>query len=532
MKDLEKYRDYWSQQSLSTTPIDRPATEAAIRNLFRCANEPEPEYFLWFDSPREGAGAAHILFVEKDPERFAEYWNQLIRRKRIEWERVRQLILDQTGARDWKMLLTPQGDGPAETSYVRALRLASGTPWLFFGPRYHLFLDASQKKSNSTNTGRKRVQEASDKIRQQQQQTDPLRMLQEDVDEVTWKCFYSSVYFRPPYQLQAQAEGPGQWGYSEFDLLRTSFGQLARLDFMAKETGEAIPAGYLALIEVGRQVNLWWAAGKVAVICDRPSELHRNNDGRLHNAEGPAMVYRNGWKVHAVNGEWIVPSAPAPPRRREIKPRLLERYQAGDRIGVWNDLRALDELVRTKEYEADALAVARATMERARHNVLTIIERLKQLNFEFAHQPHTKTTGYQKVEKKLGPLPMSLKAWWEIVGAVNLMGSHDLLCGSVGLSDPLWIYPPEATLEDNEESECILAPDRYHKHGYSGGAPYAIGMPSPTADALVLYEPNEVQFVDYLRLCFRYGGFPGLQDDETRIPAREMAILTEGLLEI
>jgi hypothetical protein len=46
-------------------------------------------------------------------------------------------------------------------------------------------------------------------------------------------------------------------------------------------------------------------------------------------------------------------------------------------------------------------------------------------------------------------------------------------------------------------------------------APYAIAVPSPTADALV-----------------SYGGFPGLRDDESLLPTKEIAFLTEGLLEI
>jgi len=514
---LSQYRDDWTQLSLSTAPIRRPATQAAIRNLFRAAGAAEPEYFLWFDSPRDAAGAAHILFVERDPERFGEYWNQLLRKKRIEWQRVRQLILDQTGVRDWQMLLQPPGDGPVEISYIRALRLAAGRPWLPFGPRYHSFREARGK----------RAQGARDRLRKEQETTDPLRMLQEDVDEVTWKCFYASAHFRPPYQLQAELEGPGQWGRPEFDLLGTSFGQLARLDFLASEQGEAIHPGYLALVDVARQVNLWWFSGKVAVICDRPSEIHRDEEARLHNANGPAMVYRDGWEVHAKNGNWIEPPRtvkPSPAPSGIDPARLLERYNAGDRIGVWNDLRSID----ITNCEAEALAVANATMERARQNVVTLIERLKQLNYEFAYEPHTSARNWRKVETKLGRLPLSLRAWWEIGGAVNLMGHHPELTPPGILSDPLCILPPEVTLEDDEESECILAPDRYHKHGYSGGAPYAIGLPSPTADALVLYEPNELYFVDYLRLCFRRGGFPGLEDNEPR----DLAFLTEGLLDI
>jgi hypothetical protein len=192
-------------------------------------------------------------------------------------------------------------------------------------------------------------------------------------------------------------------------------------------------------------------------------------------------------------------------------------------------------------------------MDRAAHNVRLLIERLKRLGYEFDHDSSQRPSAesrkeWRRVEQRLGVLPLSLRAWWDVVGSVNLTGDHDLLSASAGppnselgtlLTDPLVVYGPEASLSDFELSEgweadrqCILAPDRYHKHGFSGGSEYAIAVPCRAADALVLNEPNRIHLVEYLRLCFQYGGFPGFQDDESKIPRREMALLTDGLLEI
>jgi hypothetical protein len=230
------------------------------------------------------------------------------------------------------------------------------------------------------------------------------------------------------------------------------------------------------------------------------------------------------------------------------------RYVAGDRVGVWNELKTLGERVRSSEHAADALAVAYATMERAAHNVRFLIETLNRLQYEFAGDAHTPPSAqsrkdWRKVESKIGALPLSLRAWWDVVGAVDLTGDHDLLSFCAGLespalgsllTDPLVVYGPEVTLSEHEQSmreegnlpESVLAPDRYHKHDISGGLPYAIALPSQAADDLLLHEANQLHFVDYLRLCFRYGGFPGFHDDVSKIPAREMALLTQGLLEI
>jgi hypothetical protein len=45
-----------------------------------------------------------------------------------------------------------------------------------------------------------------------------------------------------------------------------------------------------------------WYAPEVAAISDRPSEMHRDEQGRLHSTNGAALKYRDGWAIHAVHG--------------------------------------------------------------------------------------------------------------------------------------------------------------------------------------------------------------------------------------
>jgi hypothetical protein len=65
--------------------------------------------------------------------------------------------------------------------------------------------------------------------------------------------------------------------------------------------------------------------------------------------------------------------------------------------------------------------------------------------------------------------------------------------------------------------ELDLAPDYLHKANISGGAPYAITAPNDAADAILENEEHALPFVEYLRLCFEWGGFPRLQ----RVPLSE-----------
>ena len=64
-------------------------------------------------------------------------------------------------------------------------------------------------------------------------------------------------------------------------------------------------------------------------------------------------------------------------------------------------------------------------------------------------------------------------------------------------------------MDEDERDAIWIAPDDLHKAGTSGGDPYAIAVPDLRADGELLDERHALMFVEYLRLCFRFGGFPG-----------------------
>jgi hypothetical protein len=41
--------------------------------------------------------------------------------------------------------------------------------------------------------------------------------------------------------------------------------------------------------------------------------------------------------------------------------------------------------------------------------------------------------------------------------------------------------------------------------------PYGFSVPNAEVDAVLEHEEHALPFVDYLRLCFRWGGFPRLE---------------------
>ena len=366
----------------------------------------------------------------------------------------------------------------------------------------------------------------------------------------------------------------------------------------------AAPPFLSATFDVARSAGLWWPFERVVIFSERPAELHFNDQQLLHNADGPAIVYRDGVRVYAWNGKavperWImepdvVPpkeykgfdptfrkhvesrggkqkASSTPPKARRAKPTsilqvqlptshaarlaqlreyaggtlpLFDRYVAGDHETVWKQLVALGQSVREDSNAADALAVAYETMHRVEQNVRTLVDRLTGMGYRFSAKPapHVPpTTGAQKqvadFEKQFGAIPLSVRAFYEVVGEVNLIGTDPAIDppGNTVPTDPLVVYGLDERLVeydqedgDGEPNAITIAPDDLHKADTSGGDPYEVAIPDLRADGELLNERHRLFFVDYLRLCFKFGGFPGYEAMGI-IPA-ELGRLSAGLV--
>jgi hypothetical protein len=317
----------------------------------------------------------------------------------------------------------------------------------------------------------------------------------------------------------------------------------------------------------------------------------------------------------------------------------LERYRQGECEQVWAELLALGGRVREPQFYAEAVSVAQETISRARANIESLVPRLTTLGYRFAHPNRVFVptdaefrSRVAEIERRAGPLPLSLRAWCDVVGEVNFMGSHPRLStyfqsrggeevaqnylalfakhGGAAVapgtalpqaaalsqrllkevvermqtgqprspdleagvrasreilqtlqrpaavsgpdveSDPLVVEPYFGDLEDaldqGEDNEdagdagdagvedegpfaAWIAPDATQKTHQSGGSPYCLYFPDPAVDAALEGEEDYGTFVEYLRTCFRWGGFPGLRAS-AKPPREELAYLTEGLL--
>jgi hypothetical protein len=255
----------------------------------------------------------------------------------------------------------------------------------------------------------------------------------------------------------------------------------------------------------------------------------------------------------------------------------LDRYLAGEYEQVWGELTQLGEQIGSGALHADAHAVARETMRRARHNVELLIPRLQQAGYVFgfgalglegtlpsfaqayrAFAPPPADIGSQldALEQRAGGLPLSLVAWYEAIGEVNLVGRPPASWAVLPYAlDPVQVHPLALVVEFYEEwlkeqassfalpaeekdadevayfsqGRLELMLDVDTKLGYSGLGGYEVLVPSVAADAPLLGHPQRLSFVRYVRLSCRWGGFPGLAFERTR-PEEVVQDLTRGLL--
>jgi len=251
-------------------------------------------------------------------------------------------------------------------------------------------------------------------------------------------------------------------------------------------------------------------------------------------------------------------------KREDEMPDLYNRYQKGFHQEVYDEFLAMQAQINDPLLYKEALEVTREMMRRVRSNVELLIPRLHTMRYLFRKgglwdnfspegkarldidypifQPPTSEILERVValEHLVGPLPLSLKCWFEEVGTVNLIGLFPGNKQAYGpVLDPLCVETVEMVLNVvrifmevggwEEDSLLLLAPDGYHKYGYSGAGSYTIAVPCKAIDAPFLNEPHHTTFVNYLRICLKWGGFPGLEVDN-RLTPDELDFLTKDLL--
>ena len=88
---------------------------------------------------------------------------------------------------------------------------------------------------------------------------------------------------------------------------RAAYGQhdanwLAFYSFFREQCDPALADKLRGMDEVARSCGWWWPFTNAVILTERPTEVHRDDRGGLHNRDGAALLYPDGWGIYAING--------------------------------------------------------------------------------------------------------------------------------------------------------------------------------------------------------------------------------------
>lgn len=555
----------WHDQFLRTDPVDHEAAEAAVRDAYRFAGMAEPERFMWCASPLEAVWAMLVLVGKTDSYNHAVYEDvERSKSGKGKLAEARTSVAERLGI----------GEGEVEGYFGRPFYVAEGSN------------PVTKKLMENFDAWMARAEAGDDFLAAHQRGPfKPLHDLEQTLHYEGYKGLSSkgSVFNEALAAAggkhlailggrSAQHRLYGNFAYSEV-AQDEALAQMGKLE--PTELQRAIWAAYEAS-------GMWWPCHDGVVFAERPVAVEQDGD-RI------GMRWADGFTVGEISGQQSAVETPTAPvsviaskasRDAPILGRALssdheqrvaalrstaplpffDRYLAGEHGQVWEELLVLGNGVRSDAHAADALAVAYETMHRVGQNVRLISDRLKGMEYNFVqpgsggslfgfgkaktHEPHVPPPAdvaarITELEAIVGgPLPLSLRAFFEVVGEVDLNGDHPILAPKDGqfTPDPLMVCGVGNAIamvesDDRDEDDPLLfefAPDALHKANISGGSPYSIALPQAAGDALVEDEPHGVTFVEYLRIAIQWGGFPGWENESEHPP--ELARLREGLI--
>lgn len=226
---------------------------------------------------------------------------------------------------------------------------------------------------------------------------------------------------------------------------------------------------------------------------------------------------------------------------------LYERYLNGETEQVCNDIVVLGETAFSHVYRDEVDKVLTELFTRVAYNLNIIYAELQRIGYlfktEFQHNferplhaplPNTDDllTTLNEAVIPFGYVPLSLQYFYKIVGGVNFVWDYETSDEFMwDMADPIQVasldatvetvtnkYWPQEMEEKIDEGDALyleLAADDLHKDNVSGGPAYSLEITKdPSVDGLFLNDPHATTFINYLRICFEYCGFPSINRPE------------------
>jgi hypothetical protein len=265
----------WTDIGLCTTPADRPAAEAAIRQMYEKAGREHPQKIVWCGSPFSQGLTRHLVqeLAAKAPgdsvrdSVWASVWDSV---RDSVWASVRDSVWDSV----WDSVGASVGASVRDSvraSVGASVRASVGASvWASVGASVGASVRDSVWDSVWDSVGASVWDSVRDSV-----WASVWDSVRDSVwasvgdscygqHDANWLAFYA--FFREVCGLEEQTE------------------KLAGLTALAQTAGWALP-----------HANICW-------VSERPCVLQRDERGRLHSVNGPAVEYPDGWSIYAVHG--------------------------------------------------------------------------------------------------------------------------------------------------------------------------------------------------------------------------------------
>ncbi|MET7418396.1 DUF6745 domain-containing protein [Dactylosporangium sp. NPDC005555] len=356
----------WLAAGLSTTPADRDAAADAVSLAYRSAGLPEPAHIVWFSSPAGGARAAALLTGRRDLPGPARPLTAAARRAAragltLPTDAARRDARAGVNLHDAGPVATiaalgdddaivaeqlraqgcPPSPGTAGVSVRAAVRTA---PWAAARAEVHGSLGpdgwARLWAACGADVWRMVNDRVATPLRTHLRNELPTHVRAVLLDaaggqhDAGWLAAFDAAASRadtagsslPASRADASWGGTAHGGAAHGGAVHGGavHGGASRGDAVRRVPaqagsgpGDGASAGcngeaagvvlraaqrLAGLAGVARSTGWWWPYANVAILTDRPDELHRDNVGRLHAAETPALRYSDGFALHAWRG--------------------------------------------------------------------------------------------------------------------------------------------------------------------------------------------------------------------------------------
>jgi hypothetical protein len=341
---LNKTRNQWRSIGLSLFDQDKSTALEGLQLAYQSAGLKSPDIIIWLGSPRAAATAIRLLKSDLEwpaslaPEQ-KEVWDEV-------WKQCIRQIEEIIGTSQWGELRRRFKKEAQQRGLEKYGRYIEKSVKEDFAERMGIWIWRYLRQNAGASTFSPiRIdveQNAQARVKAQVSPKILEEVYQELVPPIRQQVW--AAIGEPVRQMIATNNGilagrlALECGYGHLDSDWLAYYQfLAGLGVKGAEPLEGIK-------KLAESCGWWWPYENICFVTGRPVELHRDNRGRLHNEEGMAIRYSDGWGFYAWHGilvpEYVV-MLPQPIDLEMIhsEPNVEVRRVLVERFGLDNYLK-------------------------------------------------------------------------------------------------------------------------------------------------------------------------------------------------